>query len=121
MKKIMILLLFSFPIILFAQEEVSWDFPIKPGSEEWRQLETYEDKLNSYNIPQEILKIISTEKLVQACLNYPQFGLIFTRNDLQRGYDHIRAKFNGFRELEERDDAGEVLLNIYKKYDPEGF
>ncbi|MGC9342169.1 MAG: hypothetical protein ACP5E3_05675 [Bacteroidales bacterium] len=121
MKKILFLFILIFPCIAFAQQELSWDFPVKPGSEEWKQLNTYQDKLNAFNLPQEILERISTEKLAEACLNYPLFSLIFTRNDLQRGYNHVRAIFNGFRELELRDDAGKELLKIYKNYEPEDF
>uniref|UniRef100_UPI003216D57E hypothetical protein n=1 Tax=uncultured Draconibacterium sp. TaxID=1573823 RepID=UPI003216D57E len=99
--------------------EVSWDYPVKPGSEEWKNLETYQDKLSSYNIPGDILEDISTEKLVESCLKYPELRLIFTRNSLQQGYDYIRTIFNGFRELESRQDAGHELLRIYSSYNPE--
>ena len=114
-------LLLAIPIISFAQEEVRWDYPVKPGSEEWKSLSTYQERINVYNIPQDILKLISTKELIITCLNYPEFRLIFTRNDLQRGYNHIRANFNGFRELELRSYAGKELLKIYKDYNPEGY
>ena len=119
MKKIIILLLLAIPIISLAQEKVSWDFPVKPGSEEWKKLETYQDKLNVYNIPNDILENISTEELVKSCLKYPELRLIFTRNSLQKGYNYIRTKFNGFRELESRSDAGHELIKVYKNYNPE--
>jgi hypothetical protein len=40
MKFFLILLLFL-PLISFAQEKVTWDYPVKPGSEEWRKIDDY--------------------------------------------------------------------------------
>ncbi len=121
MKKIIILLLLTVPIISFTQEKVTWDFPVKHGTKEWDNLKTYQERLNAYNIPQDILKTITTKELVKTCLNYPEFRLVFTRNDLQLGYDYISTEFNGFKELESRSDAGKALLEFYSEYDPAGF
>lgn len=106
---------------LFAQQSKVWDYPIKPGTKEWGNLKSYQERLNAYNIPDNILKTISTEQLAKTCLDYPEFRLVFTRNDLQSGYNHIYKIFNGFSELESRTDAGKELLKIYKSYKPEGF
>ena len=121
MRKICILfLIIVFPTISFAQnDEITWDYPVKPGTKEWKNLKTYQERLDAYNIPQHILKTITTEELVKTCLKYPEFRLIFTRNSLQQGYNYIRTKFNGFKELELRIDAGHELLKVYKNYKPE--
>lgn len=92
-----------------------YDFPIRPGTTEWKKLQTYADRLNAYNIPEDVLRKMSTKGLVKTCLEYPEFRLIMTRNDLQTGYFYIRSIFNGFRELEKRADAGRELLEMYKK------
>lgn len=117
----MILILFI-PIIAFSQvEKPKWDYPVKPGSKEWLKIADFEKRLALLDIPENILQKISTEELVNSCLSYPEFGLIYTRNDLQSGYDYIRSMFNGFRELETRPDAGKVLMKIYAGYKPDGF
>lgn len=122
MKKLIIFLLIILPVFSFAQnEKTSWDFPIKPGSKEWLSIPDFEKRLALLDIPANILQKISTEELVKTCLNYPEFGLIFTRNDLQSGYNYIRSMFNGFRELETRSDAGKALTKIYANYKPDGF
>jgi hypothetical protein len=121
MKLLMILILFV-PIIAFTQvEKPKWDYPVKPGSEEWLKIADFEKRLTLLDIPESILQKISTEELVNGCLSYPEFGLIYTRNDFQSGYDYIRSMFNGFRELETRSDAGKVLMKIYAGYKPDGF
>ena len=63
---------------------------------------------------------MSTDKLLNTCLEYPYFGLIFTRNSLQQGYEFIKNNFNGFRELENRRDAGHLILKKYENMDPAG-
>jgi len=121
MKLLMILILFV-PIIAFTQaEKPKWDYPVKPGSKEWLKIADFEKRLALLNIPEDILQKISTEELVNSCLSYPEFGLVYTRNDLQSGYDYIRSMFNGFRELETRPDAGKVLTKVYAGYNPDSF
>jgi len=122
MKKIILFLLIAIPIISFAQnQKATWDYPVKPGSKEWLEVSDFSKKLELYNIPAPLLKRISTEELVKSCLNYPEFRLIFTRNDLQSGYNFIRSSFNGFVELETRPDAGKELMKVYAGYKPDGF
>ncbi len=121
MKLLFILILFV-PIIALSQvENPKWDFPVKPGSKEWLGIEDYSKRLELLNLPESIIKKITTEELVKTCLNYPEFRLIFTRNDLQSGYNYIRSKFNGFRELETRKDSGKELIKIYASYKPDNF
>lgn len=119
MRKIILLLLLTFPTTLLAQQnKVIWDFPVKPGTNKWVELKTYEEKLDAYNIPDTLLSILSTEELVKSCLNYPEFRLIMTRNSFQMGYDYLKSIFNGFDELEKRNDAGILLLHEYQKFTP---
>jgi len=95
-----------------------YDFPIKPGTKEWESLGSYEEELNAYNIPTELLKYMNTADLVRTCLDYPEFRLIMTRNSFQEGYDYLKSIFNGFRELERRKDVGAELIKEYKKLNP---
>lgn len=101
-----------------AQNSDAYNFPIKPGTEEWNKLKSYDDKLSAYNVPENILKKMSTDGLVETCLNYPEFRLVMTRNSIQEGYNYIKSIFNGFRELENRPDAGVRLLEKYQQLDP---
>jgi hypothetical protein len=115
---IFVTLLFS-TICVYTQEITDvWEFPIRPGTQEWENLKTYSDRLNAYNIPENQIKIMNTESLVKTCLNYPEFRLIFTRNDLQSGFNYLKEIFNGYQELITRKDACDELLKVYKKMDP---
>jgi len=99
-------------------ENLTWNFPLKPGVKAWDDIESYDERLKTYNIPEKIVKRMSTTNLVETCLNYPELRLIMTRNSLQLGYDYISSIFNGFAELESRPDAGKVLLQVYDNLSP---
>lgn len=99
-------------------EKVTWDYPVRYGTPKWDDLRTFEEKFNAYNIPDEILKEISTKELVKTCLSYPQWGLIHAYNDRRTRFSVIVSLFNGFRELFSRNDAVIELLKVYDKLDP---
>ena len=121
MKKIILYLLITIPIFSFAQnEKATWDYPVKPGSEEWKTFENTYQKIESCQIPYDILKSISTENLIQLCLNYPLFPDLFFSNYLQSSFNRMIEQFNGFKELIKREDAGNILLELYKKMEPTG-
>jgi len=114
-----ILISLCIPLLTFAQtKEVTWNYPIRPGTEEWKQLNSFSERLNTFNIPESILVKMTTENLVKTCLNYPWWILITSRDDNQSGYEYLKSVFNGFRELEIRNDAGVELLKIYEKMMP---
>ncbi|MCF8360911.1 MAG: hypothetical protein K9H26_19335 [Prolixibacteraceae bacterium] len=118
MGRIILLFLIIIPLTLFAQKEVTWDYPINPETKEWSNLKSYDERLNAYNIPGDILENMSTAELVKTCLAYPEFRLIMTRNSLQEGYGYLKSIFNGFEELEKREDIGNQLINEYRKLNP---
>lgn len=121
MKKIILFLLITIPIFSFAQNErATWDYPIKPGSEEWKAFENTYQKIESCQIPYEVLKSISTANLIQLCLKYPLFPDLFFSNYLQSSFNRMIEQFNGFKELVKREDAGIILLELYKKMEPTG-
>lgn len=101
-----------------AQEKVTWNYPINPNSNEWKNLKTYNEQLQAYNIPSEIVKKISTAELVKTCLSYPEWRLINAYSDRQMGFSNITGLFNGFNELFLRDDAAKELIKVYITMDP---
>lgn len=105
-----------------AQNKVaSWDFPIKPGTEKWAQLETETERLSILQIPDSILKVIGTEELVITCLNYPA-ALHYTAFDNQQvGFGIVISNFNGLQELLNRKGAGRYLTEHYKNAGEQGF
>lgn len=101
-----------------SEKTITWDFPVKYGTEEWENLKTVEDRFHAYNIPDEIIQKNSTTELVKVCMAYPAWGLMTAYNDRMTGLSVVVRLFNGFRELLNRDDAATELLKTYNNLDP---
>ncbi|MCK9507976.1 MAG: hypothetical protein M0Q54_06025 [Pigmentiphaga sp.] len=118
MKIILFVLIFC-PIFIFGQ---AWDYPVKPGTEKWKDIKSTEEKLKICQIPPEIITKLSTEDLVQLCMNYPLLGdILFSNAGYQNGFDIVSSNFNGFKELFKRQDAARALLMYYEKFDLNAF
>ena len=120
--RILIIIFCLFACVLNAQttdeKRTTWDYPVKPGTEEWKKLKSYEEQLSAYNIPNEIIKIISTAELVKICLAYPEWGVIDAFNNRRIGLNNMMSQFNGFQELFSRNDAAKELIKVYSSVDP---
>ena len=95
---------------LFSQDpEVIWDFPVKPGTAEWKSLKNRHERCNACQIPDDVLPVLSTEQLIEVCLRYPFLIDIRAFDNILTGFDKYSRDFNGFRELIKRSDAALVL------------
>ncbi len=121
-KKLLILMNIALSMLCFSQtENIDWDYPIKPGTEEWANFKSGQEMIDACQIPENILKNFSTSRLAHLCLNYPLLGDILFFDNYQEGFERISANFNGFSELFEREDAGTELLKLYQEFDLESF
>ena len=82
---------------------------------------TWEEVLESEQIPYPILGSMPTEDLLQAYLNSRYPGYLWLHNRAQDGFARAYNDFNGLRELLERDDAGQVLMTHYQAIDPTAY
>ncbi len=95
-----------------------YDYPVKGGTEEWKAFTSLDEMLEACQIPESILKKMSTAGLVETVLNYPLLGNIYAYNSLQQGFEAVTAQFNGLEELLKRKDAGVELLARYRAMNP---
>jgi len=96
----------------------SYEFHLKPGTASWAELSSHEEMLEATQIPQGILKKMSTQGLVETALNYPLYLDMLAYDDPQVGFQRVAERFNGLKALLERPDAGTELLARYKAFDP---
>lgn len=109
----------TFPIELYAQQVgFSWDYPIKPGTVEWKNLKNSDEKIEACQIPVEILSVIPTEQLIDLCIAYPLVLDITAFNNVLTGFEKYEKDFNGFQELTRRMDAALILKKKYTDIDP---
>jgi hypothetical protein len=103
--------------VLNAQDvtgrKVTWDYPVKPGTNEWKSLDSYKARVDACLIPERLPASLSTAELTDLCLQYPLRYDIFSFNTRDEGIKHIYDSFNGLRELYKRKDAPKELLKQY--------
>lgn len=117
MKTFAVAFIFSlaFHAQLFAQT-TSWDYPVKPGSAEWAAFSSRDEMRFACEIPSDILSSVSTETLVELCLNYPLVYDVFAYDNLETGFKSVSNDFNGMRELANRKDNATSLLTKLALY-----
>lgn len=113
-----LILIFSlfFSLVVSAQEKKIWDYPIKPGSQEWASFTTGQQMLEACQVPKKVLNTSTTKELVDICLNYPMFFDYSASNDERKGISKMISDFNGLSELSKRKDGTFELINAYKEY-----
>ncbi|MFV0379039.1 MAG: hypothetical protein ACK5JD_17245 [Mangrovibacterium sp.] len=98
----------------FSQKEVSWDYPIKPGSEKWKTFLTGQEMVTACQIPNDILANLSTSELARICLNYPLFFLYTASTNEREAIVSMINEFNGLSELSQREDCLKELRKLYQ-------
>lgn len=96
----------------------AYDYPIKPGTDEWKAFGSHEEMLKACQIPEELLHRMSTAALVETVLNYPLSVDLWAYDSYELGIKHVSEQFNGLSELLSRNDAGVALIALYQTIDP---
>ena len=84
-----------------------------PGMTDWMRPNIIQERIDAYQIPDALLTSISTEGLLETCLEFPYGIDIFFCNDYQKGFEALLREFNGYRELFKRPDLVDVLIVKY--------
>lgn len=90
----------------------SFDSIVAPNV--WGQYQSLEEMLAACQVPVEKLKSMSTEELIEVCLTHPLYGIYSAYNNELEGAKVVINRFNGFAELNRREDAPEKMLAIYE-------
>ncbi|MDZ7304875.1 MAG: hypothetical protein ONB44_22330 [candidate division KSB1 bacterium] len=85
------------------------------GGKAWEEVRLAEQ------IPEATLSAMSTEELIQAYLNTRYPGYLLAYNNVQDAFEHACNEFNGLRELLEREDAPQKLIELYRRMDPAAY
>lgn len=98
----------------------TYTYSIKPGTPEWNAFTTHQQMVDACQIPSDTLAKMSTEGVMQSCLDFPLLGdlLLNVGVDVPGITQAYMITFSGLIELSKRTDAGSVMLNRYKIMDP---
>ena len=114
---ILLLLLLVLSAGMAAQSliNVPYDYPVKPGSEQWAAFTSGQQMVDACQIPSDILSKLSTKALAETCLNYPLYFEYTAYNSERDGINKVISGFNGLQELAKRSDGASALLGLYEK------
>lgn len=115
MKKL--LFIFSILFYSFLCSAQKYEYPILPGTSEWKKLENYQQMLDVCQIPEKKLKSMSTDELIQTCLDFPISVSYYAFNNMYEGVDNLTANFNGLQELLIRKDNAKSLSKLIDEID----
>lgn len=106
----------TFQDIQFPDENaLSWDFPVKPGSDKWKTFQTGMEMVEACQIPKNIISSLPTEELLLICLKFPLLFDIGAFNFFSDGYASYEKNFNGITEFYRRSDAAAVIYSYYNQ------
>lgn len=94
-----------------------YEFPIQPGTDEWRALKTRDEMLQAVQIPEDQLGSMSSPALLETVLQYPLSNDIYAYIFRQQGLDALRRDFNGINALLSRPDVAPLLFENYQQLD----
>lgn len=92
----------------------SFPYPIRPGSDEWKNMKTSSERYAALNVPKDTLKNMCTHGLVYTCVYCPLFMELIVFNGIRAGFDALNERINSFAEVITRNDAGLELFDYYK-------
>lgn len=85
-----------------GMSDTPYAYPIQAGTPEWTALKTLQNKIAACQIPEDILKNMTTRALVETVRNYPLAVNIYAYDSIDIGYEKVKSQFNGLEELENR-------------------
>lgn len=106
----------AFKEIQFPDENaLSWDYPVKPGSDKWKTFQSHNEMVDACLIPASVISNLPSEELLLICLKFPLIQDISAFNFFADGYSAFEMNSNGIREFYQRNDAPTVIYNYYRQ------
>lgn len=88
-----------------------------PIQEDWGTLR-HDQQIELCQIPEDTLKVLDTDSLVDIVLNYPLYMDIYAFDTIKLGMSVLRDNYNGLDELVNRTDASKIILDKYISMEP---
>lgn len=98
-------------------QEIEWDYPIRPGSEEWAKLPNTTARINEIQVPESILVKLSDKQLLDIILDYPFFLDYAFSDDPFAGFQRSLGTLNAYREFESRIGSFNTIFDYYSNLD----
>jgi hypothetical protein len=96
-----------------------YDYPVKGGTPEWAAFTSHQQMEDACQIPADTLAKMSTDGLIQTCMDYPLLGdlLLNIGVNVPGALSNMMQTFSGLIELCKRSDAGIKMIARYSRMD----
>lgn len=91
----------------------AYQYPVVPGMPEWADFHTGEAMFAACQVPENIVKRLTTEALVETCMTWPLRTHFILSNDFRKSIEFYMNEFSGYIELAKRKDAVKYLIGYY--------
>lgn len=95
--------------------ETSYNFPTVPGSDEWAELSSLEEKIAACAVDESLLEAMTTEALLETVINYPLLINIYAFDTIDEGFASVAEYFPGIEILLSREDAATCIQAVLEK------
>lgn len=96
---------------------MDWDYPIRPGSEEWATLPTTADRVEAIQVPEDVLTKLSDRQLLDLILDYPFFLSHALSDDPFTGFQRTLGTLNAYETFKSRPESLDVTFDYYTSLD----
>ncbi len=94
----------------------SYSYPVVPGTEEWSELSTLQEKIDACHVDPALMQSMTTEALIDTVLNYPLLLNILAYDSLEMGIGSVSNYFDGIDILAQRSDAIRCMEECEQEY-----
>lgn len=99
-----------------SRPEGAYNYPCLPGMQAWKDLKSGEEMKRVCQIPKKILKKQSTQAVIQAMWEHPDFSTLIvpsSHSSIQISLDKVLPDWDIYIELIKRPDAASCLVERY--------
>ena len=100
--------------------DIPYAYPITQKDTEWRSLFTLKDMIAACEVPDEVLKKMTTRALAETVLDYPLLLNMLAYDTMQMGFESVLSYCNSLQELTKRSDAVGELESLAAKLNAGG-
>lgn len=127
MKKILIILLtiVTFASVsvdtVYAKEGKRFEYSITTADEGWKEFQTKSEMVEALRIPEDVLKSLTTQELIELVYSYPLIVDLHLYNSVDDALNAFELNCDAYRELITRNDAYVTLQNNSERFDTASF
>lgn len=96
--------------------ETPYEYPITASSPEWLKMPSHFERVEACQIPDDILKSMTTPALVETVSNYPLLVDLLLFDEADYAFEVVSTGFNGITELISRPDAYEEIITYVERH-----